>query len=114
MANIHGFGKPAGTQQASSSIGKLTTATSAASPAKVMKKPFVARPSCAVKNCKVKVPNIMGLCDLCSVSHCNKHRVPEAHSCGGLEKAKAEARKKQEDKTLAEATKGDNKMVNRI
>jgi len=117
MPNIHGFGnlgKPVNSSLSNNNNSLNKVASSASSPAKVVKKSSIGRPSCGVKKCTAKVNNIMGLCDKCSTSHCAKHRLPENHECSGLAKAKEEARKAQGEKTMKEATKGDSKMVDRI
>lgn len=104
MPTIHGFTKT--TKPSGSKVQSF-----AASKVKVTK---ISRPSCGISNCKGKVAGLVGHCGLCSVSHCQKHRMPEAHDCTGLEKEKEESRKRQGEKTMKEATKGDAKMVDRI
>ena len=39
---------------------------------------------CCIFNCNGRVVKIIGNCRWCSSKYCQKHRLPEDHSCSGL------------------------------
>jgi predicted nucleic acid binding AN1-type Zn finger protein len=39
---------------------------------------------CFIFNCNGRVVKIIGNCRWCSSNYCQKHRLPEDHSCSGL------------------------------
>ncbi|KAI9835047.1 MAG: hypothetical protein M1819_002599 [Sarea resinae] len=59
---------------------------------------------CSFKDCRDRVPPIVGHCDFCSNDYCTKHRMLEDHRCEGLEDCRKESRDRNTDKLNSERT----------
>ena len=51
---------------------------------------------CKIEGCKGRV-TCVGHCKWCNLDYCQEHRIPEAHSCSGLQDCKTESFKKNEE-----------------
>lgn len=58
---------------------------------------------CSAENCKAKAVLLVGDCKYCKSSYCGKHRLPEYHSCRGMETCRKEANEKNAENVRSNA-----------
>ena len=63
---------------------------------------------CNFPQCKRRASLIIGDCKYCQLHFCNEHRLPESHSCQGMDKCKQEHFNRNKDKLMSE------KVVNHL
>ena len=51
--------------------------------------------------CKKKAAVIIGHCKYCDLDFCVAHRIPETHSCSGIEACKGESKKRNTTQLLS-------------
>lgn len=63
------------------------------------------KPKCSFKDCKEKAQLIVGDCGFCKGHFCSKHRMLESHACEGLEAARTEEKKRNQEQLEKERTR---------
>ena len=64
----------------------------------------MSKPRCGIDGCKKPPQLIVGVCPFCSDNYCSKHRLPEDHNCCHMRVVKAEAKERNDQKLMSEAT----------
>jgi predicted nucleic acid binding AN1-type Zn finger protein len=59
---------------------------------------------CAFGSCTERPVKIVGDCRYCTSKFCARHRLPEAHACGGMAACRDEAASKLSARVLGEKT----------
>lgn len=63
------------------------------------------KPKCNFKECKERAQLIVGDCGFCQGHFCSKHRMLESHQCEGLESAKQEEKRRNQEQLEKERTR---------